>query len=107
MVETENYWLNKYRDDFTKQLDGLKNIKTNEELADYTKQLNIARDKLMEHDEDFRKFVESNQAQMKLVNAARRHEANTKSKIAIAEANKKSRQLYHPTLPPSMVTRRR
>lgn len=107
MVEEGNYWLNKLREDFKTNLDGLKTIKTNEELAEYTKQLNMARDELMLHDEDFRRFVESNQTQMKLINAAKRHEANRKARVAITNANKKRKWRLSPDLPPRMVVRKR
>ena len=107
MVETENFWLNKYRDTFTKTLDALKTVKTNEELAEHTKQLNIARDQLMLHDADFKAFVESNQAQTKLVIAAKRHEANQRIRQAITNTNKKRRWSLPSNLPSSMVTRRR
>ena len=107
MVEKENYWLNKLRDDFTDKLDGLKTVKTNEELKEYTKQLNKARDELLKHDEDFKAFFEANQSQIRLINESKKHEANQKVLVALIKADKRGGNKYHPVLPPGMVMRRR
>ena len=107
MSEDENFWLTQYRENFQKELRGLKTVTTNEELKEQTKRVNAAREKLLEHDEEFRLFIEANQANARLQAEAMRYEANEKTRKALAKANSKGKYTLPPRLPRGMTVRKR
>ena len=109
MSEDENFWLAKYREDFINELEGLNSVTTNKELREQTKRLDITRDKLLEHDEDFRKFIDAQTAKNQLRAALLREEANRQVKMALLKHTKTSsgKWTMPPDLPPNMVVRKR
>lgn len=108
MSETGNYWLNQLRGAFINELNGLKTVTTNKELEEQTKRLNEARDKLLEHDEDFRRFIETRQAQAKLRAAEKRHKTNIQIRQSLAQVERGGKRwMMPPQLPPGMTVRRR
>lgn len=107
MSEDENFWLAQYRETFKKELGGLSAVKTNEELKEQVKRVNAAREELLQHDEDFRLFIESQQAKARLRAAVQRREANEQTRKALAKANSKGKYMLPPRLPRGMTVRKR
>jgi len=107
MSDKDNFWLTQSRENFIKALGDLKNVHTNEELQEVTERLNKAREELLEHDEDFKKFIEARTAQARLDAAKARAEANRRVKEALMISKKPRKWSMPPTLPPHMTVRKR